>query len=122
MLNEKQQQVQQVNLTIEQAKNNIERKKTLYRLLDNKDFKEIIDVGYFRDEAARLVQARADANMQGKEETRHVDRLIDGVGALRQYLAQIERWGLSAEGALAEHEQERAKMLQEQMEETEGEA
>jgi hypothetical protein len=113
------QQLRQVQLTIEQAKASIERMKKLQRLFQNEDFQDIINEGYFVEEAARLVGARADANIQGKEQQRHINLLIDGVGALRHYFSNIERWGRMAEDALKNHEETREEILREQLESVE---
>jgi hypothetical protein len=113
------QQLRQVQLTIEQAKASIERMKKLQRLFQNEDFQDIINEGYFVEEAARLVGARADANIQGKEQQRHINLLIDGVGALRHYFSNIERWGHMAEDALKNHEETREEILREQLESVE---
>jgi len=45
------QQIEQIELSIEAAKANVEKMEALLRLIDNKDFKKIIDDGYFKDEA-----------------------------------------------------------------------
>lgn len=117
--NDTEQQLQEVKLTIEQAKANIDRKNQLYRLLDNKDFQEIIQVGYLHDEAVRLVQALSDANMQTKEHQKHLHKMINGLGCLQQYLAYIERQGLGAEGAIKQHEETREDLLREELENAE---
>ena len=119
MENNSEQQLQEVQLTIEQAKANIDRMKKLHRLFENEDFQDIINEGYFIEEAARLVGARADANVQGPEEQRHINILIDGVGALRHYFGNIERWGNMAEQALNNHEETREEILREQLESAE---
>ena len=109
-------QLEAVSLTIDQAKGYISKKNALYRLLDNKDFIDIKKQGKNRDEAARLVSAKCDVNMQSDENQRFLDRMIDGVGALRQYLQHIERQGNGAEGAIKEHENTREEIIAEELE------
>ena len=112
------QQIKHIDLSIEQAKANIQRYEQLNKLASNKEFKELILDGYFRDEASRLVLLKADPNMLGDTEQLHIGKLIDGIGALRQYFSTIERIGEMSQRALKEHEQTREELLQEEMDET----
>lgn len=114
-MNNTEQQIKQVELTIEAARANIDRAKTLDKLTENLEFNTLIMTGYFTEEAARLVLLKADPNMMGEREQAHVNRLIDGIGALRQYFSTIERIGEMSTRAMAEHEMTREELLHEDM-------
>lgn len=108
-----QDQLQQVEISIDQAKANIERMNSLDRLKENKDFEEIILKGYFEQEASRLVLLKADHNVQGDTEQKQIEKMIDAIGYFRQYLNTIYQFGSMAENALAQHEQAREEILRE---------
>jgi hypothetical protein len=107
------QELAQVEVSIEQAKTNIERSAALDRLKENKDFKEIILEGYFEREASRLVLLKADPNVQEEKEQAQIQKMIDSIGYLRQYLNMIYQFGSMAENALEQHEKTREDILAE---------
>jgi hypothetical protein len=107
------QELAQVEVSIEQAKANIDRASALERLKENRDFKEIILEGYFEKEASRLVLLKADPNMQEPNEQRQVEKMIDSIGYLRQYLNMIYQFGSMADNALEQHQKTREDILAE---------
>lgn len=110
---EKQQQLEQIELTIDQALECIKYKEALNRLYNNADFKSIILDGYFRQEASRLVHARAEPALQSSEEQTQLLRRIDGVGFLRQFFNSIFQFGQTAERTLESHRDTRAELMSE---------
>jgi hypothetical protein len=107
------QQLEQVEITIEQAKEAIELKKALLRLHENKDFKAIIDEGFFKVEAARLCEVRSDPMMCDDESQKVIDNQITAIGGLRQYLLKVFNQGTQMENALEGHERTREDILME---------
>jgi len=105
------QQLEQVEMTIEQAKKQIRVRGVLESLRRNKDFREIIEEGYFEKEAVRCVLLRADPNMEDAESRTIIDNQITAIGYLRRYFAKIQWQGNQAEQALADHEQAREEIL-----------
>jgi len=97
-------QIEQVELSIEQAKGAIDTMKSMISLRDNKDFKAIIEEGYFAKEASRLVLLRADSQMQDKIMQQTINDQITAVGYFRQYLSTIFQLGRMAETAVANDE------------------
>lgn len=108
-------QLQRIELTIEEAKDNIERMNALERLFDNKDFKKLILDGYFKEEASRLVMLRADPNATHEDQQKQINLLIDAIGGLRQYFNTIKAFGRMSSNALKDHEKTREEVLQEQL-------
>jgi hypothetical protein len=114
MSNELESQIHYVDLEIEQARKFIRRLEAFNRLRDNKDFHEIIEDGYFLQEASRLVLLKGDVN-SNEEVQRDCDKLINGVGCLRRYFQTIEILGQSAKNSLDSAEDTKEELLQEQL-------
>jgi len=106
-------QLEQVEISIEQAKAAVAFKEVLTRLTDNKDFKEIIIEGYFKEEASRLVLLKADPAMQGESEANQISKSIDAIGYLRLYLHTIMQRGIAMENSLKADENTREELLAE---------
>ena len=79
--------------------------------MKNRNFKDVIEDGYFKEEAARLVMAKSAP--LNEEQQRNIDGMIIGVGALANYLNMVMRRGADMDVALGEHEQTREEILAE---------
>lgn len=97
--------VQEIELSIEQAKEFVERGKRLERLQANPDFQEIIGKGYFEREAIRLVHLKSDPNIQCPEKQASIVRDMDAIGSLRWYLQVIQMQAVNAAMAIADGEE-----------------
>lgn len=104
-------QLKEVEISIESAKDAVARKEALKKLYSNKDFNRIILNGYFIDEAARLVRMKADPAMQTPESTRIVDNSIIAIGYLQQYLLKVDRVGDMAANSIRDMEETRVDLL-----------
>lgn len=91
--------IQEVELNIEFAKERIELLNALDRLLKNADFKLVISEGYMEKEAIRLVKALANGAIlpEGKAE---IQKDIEGIGRLDQYFEAIVQIGRAQENTL----------------------
>jgi len=105
--------LQSVEITIEQAKAQIENMQALDRLRKNKDFIALIETGFLKDEASRVVLALAEPALQADDQQKQLYKMIDACGYLRQYLNRIYQFGHHAEGALASHEDTRNELMSE---------
>ena len=105
------QQLEQVELSIKQAKATIERRNSLDKLFSNEHFKAIILKGYFEEEASRLVLIKASPAMQTDESQTQINKSIDAVGFLRQHFHMIAQTGNMAERALADDQNTREELL-----------
>ena len=105
----------EIQLTIEQCERAIEDLQALERLRKNPDFQRLIEKGYLEDEAARLVLTRAEPTMQSSEHQKVLNRMMHGVGYFRQYLHKIYQFGNQAEMSLEAHRQTRNEIMEEGM-------
>jgi hypothetical protein len=103
MENNLQNDINQVEVTMEFAKELIKNADVAQRLTNNPDFKAIILDGYFADEAARLGHLVGDPEtvMDPKRGTMVQNDLI-GIGALKRYMSTILMLGRRAEADLLE--------------------
>ena len=106
--------LQQIEITIEDAKALIENRERLLRLGKNRDFKALIVEGYFKEEAARLVQDKPYSNSDAMRED--MERNIDAIGYFRMYLNAIDQQGMTASRSLLDHEATRTEILEESAE------
>lgn len=98
-------QIQSVEVSIEHAKEAVEKSKSITRLVKNRDFKKIILDGYFEQEAIRLVMLKADGNFQTSEAQADIIKQMDGIGSLRSYLHTVTQLGAMSARALEEDEE-----------------
>ena len=108
------QQIEQVEISLENAKKAVAKAEALARLYKNKDFQDIIVNGYFKDEASRLVLLKGDLNINAEAEG-HCDKMINGIGCLRGYFQMVNHFGDQAEIAMEQDQQTREELLQEQL-------
>lgn len=99
-----QQEIQELELSIEAAREIVERGNMAARLAHHPDFKKIVMDGFFRDEAARLVHLLSDPNLPEKDRA-HVQNAINGVGYLKRYLHSLVQMGVVAEKEIAQGEE-----------------
>lgn len=104
---------EEIQLDISEARELVEMRDAFNRLADNIDFKKVILQGYFKDEAARLVEARGNPHLQKPEDQAKLLRSIDGIAEFKSYiLASIAR-GNGAEQAIKAGEEALAEMAEE---------
>lgn len=108
-LTAKEQYLKQIEDSIEECQKDALKLEALARLQSNKDYQLLIGTGYFKDEAARAVEQRAEPEMQGKEKV--VDDVIVGIGQFHQYIKLIQMRGHKANADIA-----RYKVAQEEAE------
>ena len=108
-------QIEQIEISIADAKKMIARADALQRLQKNKDFKNVIDEGYLKDEAVRLVHLKAHPNVT-PEMMVTIDRDINSVGSLRQHFAVIMMLADRAEQDIQANHEAREEVLAEDLE------
>ena len=109
------QQIQQVELTIEEAKKHINRMNALIKLSNNKEYKEIFLEGFFKDYAIQQVMLKGDPSQQGPDDQAAIIRNIDSIAAVRFHLHAIMAQGRQMEGALVDHEETLGELREEDM-------
>lgn len=98
-------EVQELELSIKEAKKMVELGNSLERLTKNRDFKKVINEAYLEKEAVRLVHLKGDANMQGEREQKNIDRDISAISSFRQFLDFIFIQADHARDAIADCEE-----------------
>ena len=114
-MNEIEQNLQQVEISVEEAKETVALAEALQRLHDNADFKTVILTGYFEKESQRSVMLKSDINFQGEENQRQLADIITGIGMLGQYFHKIFTLGEQAHQGLVADEKTREELLEEQL-------
>jgi len=107
------QQIEQVELTIEDAKKHIHKMEALIRLSHNKDYEEIFLNGFFKDYAIQQVMLKGEPSQQGPDDQAAIIRNIDSIAAVRVHLHAIMAQGRQMEDALTDHEQTRDELHEE---------
>ena len=84
-------EIQQLEQNIQQSKKAVELGTALERLLNNRDFKNIVLKGYLEQEAVRLVHLKSIPAMDSPAKQAAVIRDIDAIGSFSGYLNEIAR-------------------------------
>ena len=108
-------QIEQVEITIEQAKEKVTQKSSLDKLLSNKDFIDIILVGYFKNEASAMALMLGNPATQTEVDQTRIIKNIEGIGRLNNYFSSIMQLGHIAEKTIKEHEELRSELLKEEV-------
>ena len=113
MITSKMLDLEQINITIEEAREHIAHLEALDRLYRNKDFQEIIDLGFFNKESIRLVLALSDPSLQSPDKQADIMKRIQTIGLFRQYLSSIYQIGNQAKMTLESYEETRNELMAE---------
>jgi len=97
--------IEQIELSIEAAKEMVEKARMARQLAENPAFKKLILEGYFVDEAARLAHLFSDPNIPA-EHREYVKNDLLAVGGLKRFLSTLVRLGDMAEREIADAELE----------------
>jgi len=107
------QELQDLEDSMNDAKHFIDIKESTVKLFKNKEFKKVVLDYYFKEEAARLVMAKASSLTP--EQKNLIDNMIYGIGALSNFFDSVLTRGMQAEQALKEDENARTEILQEDL-------
>lgn len=100
----KEEQIEFVQLSLEEAMHVVEVGEAIERLKKNKDFKLVIHEGYFRDEASRLVMLTADSTLSA-EQKEATWGAIRGIGEFRSYLMAKAQQAVVAEKEILDYKE-----------------
>lgn len=109
--------VKQIEVTIEQCKEVVERGKTLERLLDHPDFTSLIMNDYMKREAHRQTLLLSDPALDSKEQRAATVRGLQAIADLNAYFRTVRTAGVVAERTMKEHQEELEFELQREIEE-----
>jgi len=110
------QAIEEIDRNIKEARKFVERGAALQRLMSNKDFKALIQEGYFEKEAVRLVHLKADASMQTAERQASILKQMDAIGSLSDYFVGIRQQAMLAAKAIEADEETREALAEEGLE------
>lgn len=113
----KEQQLSNIQISIENAKKAIELAQALQRLHENPDFKAVILEDFFHEEAHRAVLLKADQAMAPPEKQKAVDDVITSIGGLYNYFGKVYRMAEMSQRAMEADQQTREELLEEQLQE-----
>lgn len=105
------QQIESLEVSMDEAKEMIKDRDTLLKLLNNNAFKRVIGELYYVEELSRLVDWKVNATSEIQE--KNVDKMICGVGALKNFFSAIIHRAAQAESALREDQETREEILAE---------
>lgn len=109
------QDLENIEISIEDAKKSIERKLALDRLQNNPDFVSLIEKGFLDTHAVRQVLLKAHPGMQGEAQQNLLDMQITAIGGLKQFLVNVYTEGCNASQALMDDEATREELLKEDL-------
>ena len=105
--------LEQVEIQIEMANKLRALRDNCVKLTASESWKDVIDEGYFKEEAARLVMAKS-SNLT-PEQMQLIDNMMLGIGALANYIESVMRRGAEMDQAIGEHEETRDEILAEEI-------
>lgn len=100
-----QSEIEQIELTIEEAEKMVERMERALRLAENPDFKALILEGYFKEEAIRLTHLLSAPALSPKMREDTIKGL-EAIGLLKQHLHAVVQKGVLAEQEIKEAREE----------------
>lgn len=103
--------VKQIEVTIEQCKEVVERGKSLDRLLNHPDFNSLIMKGYMERESHRLTLLLADPSCESPQARENVVRDLSAIAQLNAFFRTVRTAADVAARSLKEHEE----LLQEEL-------
>ena len=105
--------LEQVEIQIDMANKLRALRDNCVKLTASEPWKDVIDEGYFKEEAARLVMAKS-SNLT-PEQMKLIDNMIFGIGAVANYIESVMRRGAEMDQAIGEHEETREEILAEEI-------
>ena len=105
--------LEQVEIQIDMAQKLRKMRDNCVKLTASESWKDVIDKGYFKEEAARLVMAKS-SNLSS-EQMQLIDNMMLGIGALANYIESVMRRGAEMDQAIGEHEETRDEILAEEI-------
>ena len=108
------QELKQVEISIELAKKKVALGECLERLLKNPDFKKLFMEEYLKDYAVHLVKNKASMGMQDDANQKFIDAQINAIGNVDQFLRFTSMEAYQAKMSLTADEQTMEEILEEE--------
>ena len=104
----------QMDVQVSEARKMIAVRDAYLKLVKSKPFKDVIEQAYFKEEAARLVMAKANRSLD-EDTQNHIDKQIVGVGSLANYFEGVMQRGWQAQNDIEQIEKAREEILAEEI-------
>lgn len=109
---------QEIELNLKEAKEIAELGEALEKLEQNRAFKKVILEGYLKDEAVRLVHAKANPEIQMDERMQKaVDDALTGIANLQGFFYKVKHQAYLASEAIKEGNEELDRIREEELSE-----
>jgi hypothetical protein len=108
-----QQELEQIEISIEQAREKIALAEAVTRLRNNADFKLVFVETYLKRNALWLVEAKANPEKQDELNQTFIEKQLNAIGQLSQYLQYVAAEGFAASAQIDADEREREVILRE---------
>ena len=105
--------LEQVEIQIDMANKLRALRDNCVKLTASEPWKDVIDTGYFKEEAARLVMAKSASLTP--EQMQIIDNMQYGIGALANFIESVMRRGAEMDQAIGEHQETRDEILAEEI-------
>ena len=105
--------IEEVEVSIQEAKAVIALAEALGNLHNNKDFQLVILEGYFKNHASDLVMSKAAPGLSSDEAQKAITKSIDSIGELNQYFSKTYHSGQIMQRSLADSEMTREELMAE---------
>ena len=115
-MTEQEQVEKSIEISIEAAKSIVARKLDVEILFKNRSFKRIVEEGYFKEEAARLVSLLTDPEFSSEERQAEIRNDMVAISGFRQYLLNLHRLGVQMESTISSSEAQLEEMRNEEQE------
>lgn len=112
-----QEEIKQVELSIEEAKKAVNEAELAYKLSTNAAFKKLVLEGYFVEEAARLAHLLTDPEMVNQGAVPQIENAIKGIGGFKRYLSTKMQLGAIAENAIRDNQETLEELREEELSE-----
>jgi len=103
-MNEKEIAEKQIEISISNAREIVDKRDKMLKLIKDPLFKELIEEQYFKDEASRLVLLLTDPEFASDERQEAIRGDMIGISALRQYIRNVLTFGNQMEQQIANSE------------------
>jgi hypothetical protein len=107
-------QLAAIDRSIQRAKSTASFGDAITRLRASREYREVIEEGYFAKEAVRLVHLKADPAMQTPDAQKSIIQQIDAIGAFAQFLTVQLQMAAIARKEITAGEEAREEILSEE--------
>ncbi len=91
----------EIEVSIDAAQGAVDNKDKIMKMISTQEFKDVIEEGYFKDEASRLVMLLTDDEFKGDEKQESIMNDMIAISGFRKYIATRLQIGSQMEQQIA---------------------